>query len=152
MKIILKKIMNKMKDKLIMTQTDNLKIKPKKYINLAILISGKSYTIRVFKDVIRILNCPKYICLKIKNNEAIAILPSDIKEPMSFRIPQGLFSNENVQFIITSKSFVSGILAGNNLNYENTYRLLGYYSEKENAMFFNMNNIQVIKYNKKNKR
>ena len=33
MKIILKKIMNKMKDKLIMTQTDNLKIKPKKYIN-----------------------------------------------------------------------------------------------------------------------
>ena len=71
---------------------------------------------------------------------------------MSFRIPQGLFSNENVQFIITSKSFVSGILAGNNLNYENTYRLLGYYSEKENAMFFNMNNIQVIKYNKENKR
>lgn len=61
MKIILKKIMNKMKDKLIMTQTDNLKIKPKKYINLAISISGKSYTIRVFKDVIRILNCAQNI-------------------------------------------------------------------------------------------
>ncbi len=135
-----------------MTQTDNLKIKPKKYINLAISISGKNYTIRVFKDVIRILNCPKYICLKIKNNDAIAILPSSIKEPMSFRVPQDLFSNENEQFVITSKSFVSGILLYNNLNYESTYRLLGYYSEKENAMFFNMNNIQVIKYNKVNKR
>lgn len=124
-----------------MTQTDNLKIKPKKYINLAISISGKNHTIRVFKDVIKMLNCPKYICLKIKNNDAIAILPSDIKEPMSFRVPQDLFSNENEQFVITSKSFVSGILLNNNLNYGSTYRLLGYYSKKENALIFNMNNI-----------
>ena len=71
---------------------------------------------------------------------------------MSFRVPQDLFSNENEQFVITSKSFVSEILLYNNLNNESTYRLLGYYSEKENAMFFNMNNIQVIKYNKVNKR
>lgn len=121
----------------------------KKNMNLAISISGKNYIIRIFKDVVRTLGYPNYICLRIKNNDFIALTPSDQKENMSFKVPSKLFTSPSAEFVITSKSFVTNMLSNNVISPKYTYRLFGYYSKDENAVFFNISNAELIQYKTK---
>lgn len=122
----------------------------KKYIRLTFSIYGKADCFHISKDTVRMLGYPNYICLKIKNNNALVILPSEAKEVMSFIIPKNLFSSSSGQFRVTSKSFVTEILTQNNLSKDKTYLISGKYSEKENAVFFNINNAKIF-HNFKNK-
>ena len=116
----------------------------KKHVKLNLSLYGKSKSIYISKDIIRILGFPKYVSLRIKDNKYIAILPCDIKEPMSFLVPHNLFDSKNGHFKITSKGFITTIFKKNNLNIEKSYVISGDYSEKENAIFFNIENKQEI--------
>lgn len=120
-----------------------------KNVHLAMSIYGKNNNIRIFKDVIRVLGSPKYICLRIKNKDSIALLASNVKENMSFKVPNDLFINPHSQFIITSKQFVTSTLCNNEMTNQQSYRLIGYYSDKENAVFFNTNNSAIVKNEKR---
>jgi hypothetical protein len=94
--------------------------------------------------MIRILGFPKYVSLRIKDNKYIAILPCDVKESMSFLVPTNLFDGKNGQFKITSKAFITTTFNNNNLDINKSYIISGDYSEKENVIFFNIENKKVI--------
>ena len=128
-----------------MTEIDNITTKlSKRHIRLNLSLYGKSNAIHICRDIIRILGFPKYISLKIKGDKYIAILPCDVKEFMSFLVPQNLFIGKNGQFKITSKGFITSTFRKNNLDMNKSYLITGDYSEKENAIFFNLENNRPI--------
>ena len=128
-----------------MMEIDDINTKlPKRHVRLNLSLYGKSNSIHICRDIIRILGFPKYISLKIKGNKYIAILPCDVKEFMSFLVPLNLFSDKNGQFKITSKDFITSTFCKNNLDINKSYLIAGDYSEKENVVFFNMENHRII--------
>lgn len=128
-----------------MTEINKIEEKlPKRHIRLNLSLYGRANSIHICRDIIRILGFPKYVSLKIKGDKYIAILPCDVKEFMSFLVPENLFSSKFGQFKITSKGFITTIFKKNNLNIEKSYVISGDYSEKENAIFFNIENKQEI--------
>ena len=116
----------------------------KKSVKLAFSIYGAKDCFNFSRDVVRILGFPKFISIRMKDSSHLAIVPSDVKEPLSFSVPQNLFSSKNGQLRITSKSFVTTILYKNNLDKNTTYIIEGFYSEKENVVFFNLENKRIF--------
>lgn len=112
---------------------------------LGLSIYGKNYTFHIFKDVIRALNTPKYLCLKTKDLNSIAIMPTKTEENMSFRVPENLLEDKSKQFVITSKPFVENVFNANNLDLQKSYRMVGYHLEKENAVIFDVKTAKLIK-------
>ena len=116
----------------------------KKSVRLSFSIYGAKDSLNISRDVIRILGFPKFVSIRIKDKKHFAVVPSDVKEQMSFSVPKNLFTTKSGQFRITSKGFVTTILARNNLDKNVTYIVKGTYSEKENVVFFNMENHRIV--------
>jgi len=116
----------------------------KKSVRLSFSIYGAKDSLNISRDVIRILGFPKFVSIRIKDRNHFAVVPSDVKEQMSFSVPKNLFTTKSGQFRITSKGFVTTILARNNLDKNVTYIVKGTYSEKENVVFFNMENHRIV--------
>ena len=121
----------------------------KKTVKLRISIYGKQNCIQIGKDVLRILGAPLFICLKInKEMNSIVVEPAQEKTALSFRVPDGILFNHK-QMIITSASFVIGLMAMNDLDFNETYQIDGIYSEKNNATVFNIHNSKLYVPKKK---
>ena len=128
-----------------MVEMDNVTEKlSKRHVRLYLSLYGKSSCIHICRDIIRILGFPKYVSLRIKGSKYIAILPCDVKESMSFLVPKNLFEGKNGQFKITSKAFITSTFKNNDLDISKSYLITGDYSEKENVIFFNIENNRPI--------
>lgn len=125
-------------------QTDKTITSNKKYVRLTFSIHGAKDSLNISRDVIRILGFPKFVSIRIKDKKHFAVVPSDDKEQLSFSVPKNLFNTKSGQLRITSKGFVTTILARNNLNKNVTYVVKGIYSDKENVVFFNMENHRIV--------
>ncbi len=111
--------------------------KPQKPLNLRITIKGPRNRIYIGKDVIRALEFPPFICVKVNEDmSSLAIQPGEEKEYMSFKVPERLFESNKVEFTVHSKSFVHTLLAANGLDGQMNYPLMGVYSEPGNAVVF----------------
>ncbi len=116
----------------------------KRKANLMVSIHGRKSTIHIGKDVIRVIGAPGYVSLKVNQGmDSFIVVPSAEKEPLSFRVPDNLMFDHNKMLRVSSQSFVIGLLAMNDLDFNYTYRVWGTYSEKNNAVVFNMADIQV---------
>lgn len=116
----------------------------KKKAKLDISIYGRKNAIGIGKDVIRVLGGPSHVCLKIKEGlGSFMITPCAEKDTMSFRVPDNIMFDRHVQMKVTSQSFVIGLLAMNDLEFHHTYKITGVYSEKNNAVVFDMKDIWI---------
>lgn len=116
----------------------------KRKANLLLSIYGKKNSVSVGKDVLRVIGAPTHICIKINQGmDSFLVMPCSEKDPMSFRVPDNINFDGHKQMTVTSQSFVIGLLAMNDLDFNCTYRIIGTYSEKNNAVVFNMADIQV---------
>lgn len=119
------------------------KYKIKNTMRLDVSIYGRESVINIGKDVLRILGAPVSVCFKVNQGmDSFVVMPCDEKEPLSFRVPDDIMFNGNRQMRVTSRSFVTGLLAMNALEANHTYKISGTYSEKNNAVIFNMSDIR----------
>ncbi len=117
-------------------------VEQKRMLRPMLSIYGYRYRIYIGKDVIRALQCPEHICLKINESiNSIAVMPSDSSEIMSFRVPEKYFHSRSSLMQISSKQFVCMLLEKNKLAVTGTYMINGTYSEMENACVFRLNDI-----------
>ena len=107
--------------------------------DLFVSISGKINAINLTKDVVRLLGIPAYVCLKInKAMDSFLLMPGVQDEYMSFKVPEGFCYKRHVNMRMISRSFIYELMKANNLDTTQTYRIDGVYSEKHNAVIFNM--------------
>lgn len=118
----------------------------KNTVKLDVSIYGRESIIHIGKDVLRVLGAPVNVCLKVNQGmDSFAVMPCDEKDAMSFRVPDDIMFNSHRQMRVTSRSFVTGLLAMNDLEVNHTYIISGGYSEKNNAVIFNMSDIHVYR-------
>lgn len=116
----------------------------KRSVRIEISISGKRKEIHFSKDVVRLLGTPAYLCMKVnKERNSIAVMPCPGKEYMSFKVPNGIQFGKMVSMRVCSKPFVDLILAANGYKNDCTYQVSGVYSEKNNAVVFNMEDLRL---------
>lgn len=114
-----------------MTVTRKHKLRPK------VSIYCDRYVIHIGRDVIRALQYPEHICLKVTGNcDSIAVMPSESGEILSFQVPEKFFLRHTCLMRIRSKQFVCMVLEKNKLPVSGTYMLNGTYSASENACIF----------------
>lgn len=112
---------------------------------IEISISGKRNEIHIGKDVVRLLGVPEFLCMKVnKAMDSIAIMPCTGKEYMSFKVPEGILLGKHVSMKVVSQSFVDTIMSVNGLKSNRTYQVTGIYSEKNNAVIFNMADMRLF--------
>lgn len=112
---------------------------------LSITINGKQSTIRVTKNVIKILGSPEYVCLRVnKDFSSIAILPCLSTDLLSFKIPDDFIDNPRGDFRIYSKRFARSVFAGSNLDFNSSYLFYGEYLEKNNAIIFDVSKAKFL--------
>lgn len=117
--------------------------KIKNTMRLDVSIYGRESVINIGKDVLRILGSPVSVCFKVNQGmDSFVVMPCDEKEAMSFHVPDDIMFNGSRQMRVTSRSFVTGLLAMNGLEANHTYKISGTYSEKNNAVIFNMSDIR----------
>lgn len=101
--------------------------------------SGKVHAINLTKDVVRLLGMPPYVCLKVnKVMDSFIVMPGKQKEYMSFKVPERFVTDKDVNMRMISKSFIKEFMAVNELDVTKSYRVEGIYSERNNAVIFNM--------------
>lgn len=106
---------------------------------------GKESRIYFSKSVLRAIKKPKHICLKINRDmTSFLVMPCDDKNPMSFPVPENLFSGIGVKMRISSQSFLLELFVRNGLDLAQTYRVDGVYFPQNNAVVFQMNNAAVL--------
>ena len=111
---------------------------------LSLSLQGSWDTIVVGKNIIRILDNPKFISLRISNDyRSIAVVPCESKDVMSFRVPEKLFESKNCSCKIHSKGFIFDVLTKNNLDPLSTYAIHGTYVESQKAVVFNLNDAKI---------
>lgn len=111
---------------------------------LEVSLYGKQNAINIGKDVLRVIGAPTHITIKInKEMDSFIVMPCEGKAPMSFRVPENIMLDRHKQMKITSQSFVIGLLSVNGLEIERTYKIEGIYSEKNNAVVFNMSDCWI---------
>ena len=116
----------------------------KSYARLRLSFYGRQNVIQVAKDVVRVLGAPTYISLRVNQNmDSILIEGAEEKNKLSFKVPSDLCLNGNRQMVITSLSFVNGFMIHNKLDLSETYRVDGIYSEKNNAVVFNLRDAKL---------
>ncbi len=116
----------------------------KRKANLLVSIHGRKSVIHIGKDVIRVIGAPSYVSLKVNQDmHSFIVVPSAEKEPMSFKVPDNIMFDNNKMLRVSSQPFVISLLAMNDLDAYHTYRVMGIYSEKNNAVIFNMADIQI---------
>ena len=108
-------------------------------------IQGKYRRINIAKDVIRVIGMPRYIALRI-NPEMNSILVESSLEGNrpSFKVPDDLCQNIDRKMSIISTAFVMDVMNSNSLDPSKTYLVNGTYSEKNNAVVFDMKDAQVL--------
>ena len=119
----------------------------KRQAKLVVSIHGRKTKslIHIGKDVLRVLGAPSYVCFKVNQDmSSFIVAPSEEKETLSFKVPDNIYLDNNVMMRVTSQSFVVGLLAMNNIDSDHTYRIAGTYSEKNNAVVFNMKDITLF--------
>lgn len=120
----------------------SLSNKPSYHLNLVVYYWRGS--IGISKDTIKALNKPKYISLRVNTTlRSIAIIPCNQNDPMSFEVPQKLFTDHNCCFRIHSKAFKKWIQMLIGADYRKTYTIEGEYSEKNNLVYFPINNAKI---------
>ncbi len=111
----------------------------KKQAKLRISLYGRQHVIQIGKDVVRVLGVPPYISIRINlEMDSILIESAMEKHKLSFKVADDICFNKNRQMTITSASFVIGLMVQNNLDLSETYQIEGVYSEKNNAVVFNI--------------
>ena len=107
--------------------------------SLCISLYGPRTTIQIRKDVVRVLGAPPYITFRVNPDMSSILIEGALeKHKLSFKVPGDLYLNDNRQMRVTSKSFVTGIMAKNGLNLEDCFHVEGVYSEKNNAVVFKL--------------
>ena len=102
-------------------------------------IYGRESALNIGKDVLRVLGAPKDVCLKVSQRmDSFVVMPCDESDVLSFHVPDDFMLNSHRMMRVISKSFVTGLLAMNDLEIDHTYNISGTYSEKNNAVIFNM--------------
>ncbi len=115
----------------------------RKTVRLDVSIYGRESVINIGKDVLRVLGAPENICLKVSQRmDSFVVMPCGEKDTLSFHVPDDFMVNSRRQMKVTSRSFVTGLLAMNDLENGHTYKISGTYSEKNNAVVFNMSDIR----------
>ncbi len=74
--------------------------------------------------------------------DSFVIMPCDEYNVLSFHVPDDFMLNSHRMMRVISKSFVTGLLAMNDLEIGYTYKISGTYSEKNNDVIFNMSDIR----------
>ena len=116
----------------------------KHVVRLLASIYGKKNAILIGKDVLRVLGGPSHICLKVnKNMDSFLVTPCSERDAMSFKVPENIYECARPQMDVVSRSFVIGLMAMNDLDFDATYNLNGTYSEKYNAVVFNVADAQL---------
>lgn len=113
--------------------------KAKNTVRLNVSIYGRESALNIGKDVLRVLGAPKDVCLKVSQRmDSFVVMPCDESDVLSFHVPDDFMLNSHRMMRVISKSFVTGLLAMNDLEIDHTYNICGTYSGKNNAVIFNM--------------
>ena len=97
------------------------------------------HEMRMGKHMIKALGDPDYIAWRInKARDSFIIIPCGAKEPLSFKVPEGLHGRNGRQFRITSKSFITEIFEKINLDVHKNYMIPGIYVAEKNCVVFNV--------------
>ena len=116
----------------------------KKNVRLEMSFYGKSNSIHISKDAIRVIGAPPYICFKINREmDSIAVAPCKEQDILSFKVPEDIYFVHRVQMRVTSQSFVGGLMIRNGMEPLHTYKVNGTYLEKENAVVFHLADKQI---------
>lgn len=111
----------------------------KKSVSLRVSLSGKRDVMHIYKDVIRVLGAPEYISIRLAPKmDSLLIEPCGAKDPLPFKVPDDLYLNSDVAMRLSSQSFVKGLMIHNDMDIEQTYRIIGTYIEEKNAVVFRM--------------
>ena len=122
----------------------------KKSAKLRISFYGRQNCIQLGKDVVRVLGAPPYIAIRINPEmDSVLIESAEEKHKLSFKVPEDICMNKNRQMVINSTSFVVGMMTRNELDLKETYQIEGVYSEKNNAVVFNIKDATVYMAQKK---
>lgn len=106
---------------------------------LGLTISGLSNAMHIGKGVIRILAQPEYLCFRVsKDRKSIIIFPCEYSDPMSYKVPEGIFSDHRKTMRVCSKAFVKEALLANHLDVNSTYTVYGRYYARQNLVCFNL--------------
>ncbi|MBQ6407462.1 MAG: hypothetical protein IJJ64_05425 [Butyrivibrio sp.] len=107
--------------------------------HIRISVRGDYGKMLVGRAVLRVLNYPSYICFRVNRKwTSLIILPCESKESLSFQVPDRPFGKDGTEFVITSKSFISGLVERNGLELNKNYMIPGKYVEKEKCVVFNI--------------
>ncbi len=116
----------------------------KKSASLRISLYGRTHVLQIGKDVVRVLGAPPYLALRINQEMDSLLIESAMeKHRLSFKVADDLYSNKNRQMTITSISFIIGLMTRNAMDLKETYQIEGVYSEKNNAVVFNLKDARV---------
>jgi len=112
---------------------------------MEILLHGHGARLTIGKDVLRVLNKPKYIAIRVsKNLDTIAIAPCDARDIMSFKVPDKMFLDPHCTFSVYSKRFVSNVMISNGLDCDRNYSVGGVFIESSNMVIFPFVDKEII--------
>ena len=110
-----------------------------KIIVPSITIDCRQYCINVGRDVVRLLECPKCICiLESERRHTIAMAPCDDSVVLSFKVPERFPEDRSRKFRIYSQSLVTEIMENYDLDPGHSYTLKGKLDEAMNAVIFHL--------------
>ena len=88
-----------------------------------------------------ILNCPKFICLRVnKAYNSIMLKPCEREDPMSYKVPENFLKKHNCVFRIHAQTFVRTILDANGFDPMGTYAFHSMYLPDKNSIIVPLNN------------
>lgn len=113
---------------------------------LIITISGKRRYIHIWKSVIKALDYPYYICLRIaKDKKSMAILPCKEDSELSVKVPdEFLFTTYKASLRICSKSFCDRLIYDNKWDYDTSYNIEGKLRDDKRAVVFYLDDAKPI--------
>ncbi len=120
--------------------------------NLRMAFQGRHNRVQIGKDVLRVIGAPNYITIRVnKNMDSLVVEAAQEKHKLSFKVPDGIMFSHHLQMFLNSESFVHGIMIHNELDLNETYEVPGIYSEKNNAVVFNLaDSVLLSEYKKAN--
>ena len=114
-------------------------------LKLTITLQGKEGAIGIRKNVVKILDAPRFVALRISyKNNSLLLLPCEQQDVMSYEIPHNFLEGRHVNFRIHSLSFVKELLESNRLESNTTYILEGEYAPQMNAVVFSLETAKLM--------
>ncbi len=110
---------------------------------LTATFSGSNNAIVFSKAVVRTLGYPAFVSIRVTEDlTSLAVVPSEAKEVLSFRVPEKLFEQKPV-FRIYSKPFLDCVMPINHLERMGTYICEGRYNQDQNVVVFSLANMML---------